>query len=59
MICINKIDLGLPAELAADLAPYEALGYPVHWTSAVTGTRRRPPAAASAASGEVLVHGRS
>jgi ribosome biogenesis GTPase len=38
VICINKIDLAVvPAELAADLAPYEELGYPVHWTSAATG----------------------
>ncbi|HWN81850.1 MAG TPA: GTPase RsgA, partial [Candidatus Udaeobacter sp.] len=37
VICINKIDLGVPAELEADLAPYPALGYPVHWTSALTG----------------------
>jgi ribosome biogenesis GTPase len=37
VICINKIDLGVPAEAAADLAPYAELGYPVHWTSATTG----------------------
>jgi ribosome biogenesis GTPase len=37
VICINKIDLGVPADLAADLAPYLELGYPVHWTSATTG----------------------
>jgi ribosome biogenesis GTPase / thiamine phosphate phosphatase len=37
VICINKIDLGIPAGLAGDLAPYTELDYPVHWTSAVTG----------------------
>ena len=38
VICINKIDLGIPAGLAEDLAPYTELDYPVHWTSAVTGS---------------------
>jgi ribosome biogenesis GTPase len=37
VICINKVDLGVPDGLAGDLAPYTELDYPVHWTSAVTG----------------------
>jgi ribosome biogenesis GTPase / thiamine phosphate phosphatase len=37
-LCMNKVDLGIPPEIAADLEPYVALGYPVLWTSAVTGS---------------------
>ncbi len=39
-LCLNKIDLGMPAEREsawAELAPYRALGLPVVVTSAVTG----------------------
>lgn len=37
IICITKLDLGLAPELAARLAVYERIGYPVLCTSAATG----------------------
>lgn len=36
-IVINKIDLAAPGEAEARFAPYGALGYPLHFTSTVTG----------------------
>jgi ribosome biogenesis GTPase len=37
VICMNKLDLGMPLDLERTLAIYAALGYPVIWTSATTG----------------------
>src|SRR5919109_1667150 len=37
VICLNKIDLGVPPALAARLDVYRALGYPVVLASAATG----------------------
>lgn len=36
-ICLNKIDLGVPDQVARTLAVYPPLGYPVLVTSALTG----------------------
>ncbi len=36
-IVINKTDLAAPGEAEARFAPYGALGYPLHFTSTVTG----------------------
>jgi ribosome biogenesis GTPase len=37
VICLNKLDLGVPAKVEADVQSYAALGYPVLRTSATTG----------------------
>jgi ribosome biogenesis GTPase len=37
VICFNKVDLGMPAEVAAAEHRYGALGYPILRTSAATG----------------------
>jgi ribosome biogenesis GTPase len=36
-ICINKVDLGITAELAARFDLYERIGYPLLWVSAADG----------------------
>lgn len=36
-LVINKLDLAAPGEAEARFAPYGALGYPLHFTSTVTG----------------------
>jgi ribosome biogenesis GTPase len=36
-ICLNKVDLGVPADVARMAALYTDLGYQLLWTSAVTG----------------------
>ncbi len=36
-ICLNKVDLGITAELAARFDLYERIGYPVLWVSAAEG----------------------
>ncbi len=38
VICINKVDLGVPPHLDAQLAVYRSLGYPVLLTSTAAGT---------------------
>jgi ribosome biogenesis GTPase len=38
VVCLNKIDLGVPADVAAMLAANPRIGYPVVETSALTGT---------------------
>ncbi len=37
VICLNKIDLGIPADVAEMARVYQRIGYPVLFTSAVTG----------------------
>lgn len=38
VVCVNKVDLVSPEAVNSLTAPYEALGYPIHRTSALQGT---------------------
>ena len=37
VLCVNKVDLISPDELALMTDPYKALGYPIHYTNALDG----------------------